>query len=101
MRAVCDATIDFGIDEIVLYDDHSAGERCAKPNVKIEELPEIVKFADVPEHEFEYFLPWIKGQVRLDPFGMIFVGQHARAGTRNAIFPRSIQMKNQNYGRTS
>jgi D-aminopeptidase len=89
-KAVCDAVIDFGIDEIVLYDGHASGEG-AKPNVKIDELPEIVKIVETPEREFEYFLPWIRGQVQLDPFGMVFVGQHARAGTKNAFFPHSIQ----------
>lgn len=87
VKAVCDAAIDFGINEIILYDMHFAGDE--KPNVRVERLPKIVKFVDVPYRCFDWRR--IRGQVQHEPFGMILVGQHARNGEKNAYFPHTIQ----------
>ena len=37
VQAVCEAAVEFGIDEIVLNDSHDNGHR--EPNVLVEELP--------------------------------------------------------------
>jgi D-aminopeptidase len=87
VKAVCDAANDFGIDEIVIYDMHFAGN--PEPNIKIGALPANVRLTDTPDRCMD--MRRIRGQVQTDPFGMVFVGQHARAGTPNAYFPHSIQ----------
>ncbi len=87
VKAVCDAAIDFGIEEIILYDMHFAGNE--EPNVRIEKLPAIVKMVDVPKRRFDWRR--IRGQVQTNPFGMILVGQHSRNGEKNAYFPHTIQ----------
>ena len=42
--AVCNAAIEMGIDDILLYDMHFAG--CKEYNVQIEKLPSIVRTFD-------------------------------------------------------
>jgi D-aminopeptidase len=86
VKAVCDAANQFGIDEILVYDIHCAGE--PEPNIKPEDLPKNVRLVDVPNRQMD--MRRIRGQVQTTPFGMIFVGQHARAGTPNSYFPHSI-----------
>jgi D-aminopeptidase len=89
VKAVCDAANEFGIDEILVADMHFSGE--PEPNIKLDSLPKNVKFTDVPNRYMD--MRRIRGQVQTEPFGMIFVGQHARAGTPNSYFPHSIQPK--------
>ena len=89
VKAVCDAAEKFGIDEILIYDMHFAGN--PEPNIKLEDLPKNVKLVDVPDRRMD--MRRIRGQVQTEPFGMIFVGQHARAETSNSFFPHSIQPK--------
>ena len=85
--AVCNAAIDFGIDDILLYDGHFAGN--TEFNVVLEKLPRIVRVFDVPDRCFDWRR--IRAQALLDPFGLITVGQHARYGTPDAYFPHTIQ----------
>lgn len=84
--AVCNAATDFGIDEIMLYDEHFAG--CKEYNVETERLPKNVKLFDLPERRFLWSR--IRGQAAFEPFGIITVGQHARNGEPNAYFPHTI-----------
>ncbi|NLM05953.1 MAG: M55 family metallopeptidase [Tissierellia bacterium] len=85
--AVCEAVNDSGVDEIMLYDSHFAGD--AEYNVIIEKLPSNVRFFDVPDRCF--YWRRIRGQAMWEPYGIITVGQHARYGEKNAYFPHSIQ----------
>ena len=85
--AVCDAAKEFGIDEILLYDGHYAGN--AEYNVILNKLPSMVKVFDVPERRFLWRR--IRGQASLNPYGIITVGQHARNGEKNAYFDHTIQ----------
>ncbi|MCL2592309.1 MAG: M55 family metallopeptidase [Defluviitaleaceae bacterium] len=85
--AVCNAAVDFGIDEILLYDGHFAGN--CEFNVMLEKLPPIVKVFDVKDRCFDWRR--IRGQAKQRPFGIITVGQHARNGEENAYFPHTIQ----------
>lgn len=83
--AVCNAALDFGIDEIMLYDEHFAG--CKEYNVETEKLPN-VKLFDLPNRSALWSR--IRGQAALEPFGIITVGQHARNGEPDAYFPHTI-----------
>jgi len=85
--AVCNAAVDFGIDEILLYDAHFAGD--PEFNIKLEKLPSIVRVFDVKDRCFDWFR--IRGQAAQNPFGIITVGQHARFGEPNAYFDHTIQ----------
>ncbi|MDT8718397.1 M55 family metallopeptidase [Clostridium sp. 19966] len=85
--AVCEAANSFGIDEILIYDGHFAGE--AENNIILEKLPGNAKIFDTPERRF--FWRRIRGQAVWQPFGIITVGQHARFGEENAYFPHTIQ----------
>ena len=85
--AVCNAAIDFGIDDILLYDSHFAGN--PEYNVMLEKLPSIVRVFDVPDRCF--FWRRIRGQAEQRPYGIITVGQHARYGEADAYFPHTIQ----------
>ena len=85
--AVCNAAIDFGIDDILLYDAHFAGN--PEFNIKLEMLPSKVRIFDVPDRCS--FWRRIRGQAVQQPFGLITFGQHARNGTPNAYFPHTIQ----------
>lgn len=84
--AVCNAAIDSGIDEILLYDGHFAG--CREHNVKLEKLPEQVRVFDVPNRECHWDM--IRAQADMNSYGIITVGQHARNGAKDAYFPHTI-----------
>jgi len=84
--AVCNAAIDWGIDDILLYDMHFAG--CKEFNVELEKLPEKVRVFDLPDRCT--YWSRIKGQATFQPFGIVTVGQHARNGEKNAYFPHTI-----------
>lgn len=84
--AVCNAANDFGIDEILLYDEHFAG--CKESNIETEKLPKNVRLFDLPDRCC--FWSRIRGQAAWEPFGIITVGQHARNGEPNAYFPHTI-----------
>jgi len=85
--AVCNAAMDFGIDDILLYDGHFAGN--PEFNIKLEKLPPIVRVFDVINRCFDWRR--IRGQAAQNPYGVITVGQHARYGEPNAYFPHTIQ----------
>lgn len=85
--AVCEAANEFGIDEILYYDAHFAGN--PEFNVIVERLPSNVTLFDVPDRCF--FWRRIRGQAQMNPFGIITVGQHARYGEENAYFAHTIQ----------
>ena len=85
--AACNAAVDYGIDDILLYDSHFAGN--SEYNIILEKLPPIVRVFDVPNRCF--FWRRIRGQAEQFPFGIITVGQHARYGEPNAYFPHTIQ----------
>lgn len=85
--AVCEAANEFGIDEILFYDGHYAGN--PEFNVLLDQLPSNVKVFDVPDRCF--FWRRIRGQAQINPFGIITVGQHARYGEENAYFAHTIQ----------
>lgn len=85
--AVCDAANEFGIDEILIYDGHYAGNQ--EYNIIIKKLPSNAKFFDTPNRCF--YWRRIRGQADWEPYGLITVGQHARYGEKNAYFPHTIQ----------
>ena len=85
--AVVNAAIDFGIDDIMLYDGHFAGN--PESNIILEKLPPIVRVFDVPNRCFDWRR--IRGQAEQAPFGLITFGQHARNGEENAYFDHTIQ----------
>ncbi len=85
--AVCHAANEFGIDEIMYYDAHCAGN--PEFNVLLEKLPPNVKLFDTPNRRFDWRR--IRGQAQSEPFGLITVGQHARNGEQDAYFPHTIQ----------
>ncbi len=73
VKAVCDAANEFGIDEIDIEDEHDSGKR--EPNVLVTDLPPNARVLRRPH------LPGkARKAVRGEPYGMIFVGQHAMAG---------------------
>ena len=84
--AVCNAAIDFGIEDILLYDMHYAG--CHESNIELEKLPACVRVFDLPNREVLWSR--IRGQAATDPYGIVTVGQHARNGEVNAYFPHTI-----------
>jgi len=85
--AIVSAAVDFGIDDILLYDGHFAGN--PEFNIILEKLPSVVRVFDVPNREFDWRR--IRGQAEQNPFGIITFGQHARYGEPNAYFPHTIQ----------
>lgn len=84
--AVCNAAIDTGIDDILLYDMHFAG--CAESNIELDKLPSCVHVFDLPERSMMWSR--IRGQAAIEPYGIVTVGQHARNGEANAYFPHTI-----------
>ena len=97
--AVCNAAVDFGIDDILLYDGHFAGN--TEFNIILDKLPRMVRVFDVPDRCFDWRR--IRAQAMQEPFGLITVGQHARNGTLGAYFPHTIQsppIKNFLFNRT-
>ncbi|MCL2855439.1 MAG: M55 family metallopeptidase [Defluviitaleaceae bacterium] len=87
MLAVCKAAQDFGVDEILLYDFHYAGD--AEFNIILEKLPPMVRVFDVEDRCMYY--DKMRGQMRRDAFGIITLGQHARQDTPDSYFPHTIQ----------
>ena len=85
--AVCNAAKDYGIDDIMLYDAHFAGN--PEFNIILEKLPSIVRVFDVPDRCF--YWRRIRGQAVQEPFGIITVGQHARNDEPDAYFAHTIQ----------
>jgi D-aminopeptidase len=85
--AVCEAANEFGIDDIMIYDGHYAGN--PEPNIITEKLPANVRLFDTPDRRFQWRR--IRGQAQQEPYGIITVGQHARYGEKNAYFPHTIQ----------
>jgi len=85
--AIVNAAIDFGVDDILLYDMHFAGN--PEFNIILEKLPSIVRTFDVPDRCFDWRR--IRGQAQQNPFGLITFGQHARYGAPDAYFPHTIQ----------
>ncbi|MDR2600401.1 MAG: M55 family metallopeptidase [Oscillospiraceae bacterium] len=85
--AVVNAAIDFGVDDILLYDGHFAGN--PEFNIILEKLPPIVRVFDVSNRCFDWRR--IRGQAVTNPFGIITFGQHARFGEDNAYFAHTIQ----------
>lgn len=84
--AVCNAAIDMGIDDILLYDMHYAG--CAESNIELDKLPSIVRVFDLPNRKIHW--DRIRGQAAIKPYGLVTVGQHARNGEASAYFPHTI-----------
>lgn len=84
--AVCNAAIDAGIEDILLYDMHFAG--CRESNIELEKLPPCVRVFDLPNRETRWGR--IRGQSAMEPYGIVTVGQHARNGEENAYFPHTI-----------
>ena len=85
--AVCHAANDFGIDEILIYDGHYAGD--PEPNILVDLLPKNAHLFDTWNRCFDWRR--IRGQAEQNPFGLITVGQHSRNGEGNAYFPHTIQ----------
>jgi len=85
--AVSEAAQACGIDDILLYDAHYAGN--AEYNVILAQLPKTVRVFDVLDRCT--FWRRIRGQAQQHPFGLITVGQHARYGEPDAYFPHTIQ----------
>ena len=85
--AVCLAANEFGINDILIYDGHYAGD--PEPNIIAERLPKNVRFFDTENRCFDWRR--IRGQADLKPWGIITVGQHSRFGEKNAYFPHTIQ----------
>ncbi|MDR2569042.1 MAG: M55 family metallopeptidase [Oscillospiraceae bacterium] len=85
--AIVNASIDFGIDDILLYDGHFAGN--PEFNIILEKLPPIVRVFDVPDRCF--YWRRMRGQAVARPFGIITFGQHARFGEDNAYFAHTMQ----------
>ena len=85
--AICEAANEYGIDEILIYDGHYAGD--PEHNIIVEKMPENVRFFDTENRCFDWRR--IRGQAEQKPFGIITVGQHSRSGEENAYFPHTIQ----------
>lgn len=83
LKAVCEAANEFGIDEIIVNDEHDFGNR--QPNVFVDELPGNVRLVRRPH------LPGTpRKMTQKEPFGIIMVGQHAMyAG--GGFAPHTIQ----------
>jgi D-aminopeptidase len=83
VKAVCDAANEFGIDEIIIEDEHDNGKR--EPNLLVTSLPSNARVLRRPH------LPGkARKVVRGEPYGMVFVGQHAMHGG-GGFAPHTIQ----------
>jgi D-aminopeptidase len=83
VKAVCEAAFEFGIDQIIINDEHDLGNK--EPNLLVGELPgnvTVLKRPTLPGKARKSF--------KSDPFGMVFVGQHARYGG-GGFAPHTIQ----------
>lgn len=83
LKAVCEAANEFGIDEIIVNDEHDSGRREA--NVLVEELPANVRVLPRP-----HFPGTALRKARRDLVGIIMIGQHAMAGG-GGFAPHTIQ----------
>jgi D-aminopeptidase len=82
VKAVCEAANEFGIDEILINDEHDSGKK--EPNVLIDQLPANVKVIKRPH------ILSTPRKMAPHPYGVIMVGEHARYG-RGGFAPHSIQ----------
>ncbi len=83
VKAVSDAANEFGIDEIIIEDEHDNGKR--ESNLLVADLPANARVLRRPH------LPGkVLKAVRGEPYGMIFVGQHAMYGG-GGFAPHTIQ----------
>jgi D-amino peptidase len=83
VKAVCEAANEFGIDEIVINDEHDYGNRTT--NLLVDQLPRNIRMVRRPH------LPDTpRKMVQKDPFGIIIVGQHAKYGG-GGFAPHTIQ----------
>ena len=83
LKAVCEAANEFGIDEIIVNDEHDYGNK--EPNVFVDELPKNVRMVRRPH------MPGTpRRMTQKDPFGIIMVGQHAMYGG-GGFAPHTIQ----------
>jgi D-aminopeptidase len=83
LKAVCEAANEFGIDEIIVNDEHDFGNR--EPNVLVAELPENIRMVRRPH------MPGTpRKMTQKEPFGIIMVGQHAMYGG-GGFAPHTIQ----------
>jgi len=82
VKAVCEAANEFGIDEILINDEHDSGKK--ESNVLIEQLPANVNVIKRP-HSLS-----TPRKMAPHPYGVIMVGEHARFG-RGGFAPHSIQ----------
>jgi D-aminopeptidase len=83
VKAVCDVANEFGIDEIIIEDEHDNGKR--EPNLLVTTLPSNARVLRRPH------LPGKACKVvRGEPYGMVFVGQHAMHGG-GGFAPHTIQ----------
>ena len=83
VKAVCDAANEFGIDEIIIEDEHDNGKR--ESNLLVTDLPGNARVLRRPH------LPGKQRKViRGQPYGMVFVGQHAMHGG-GGFAPHTIQ----------
>ena len=73
VKAVCEAAVEYGVNEIILNDSHDNGHRT--PNVLPGELPRNVRLVR---------RPYLPGKPRRTAgsnlYGIVIVGQHAMAG---------------------
>ena len=87
VAAVCQAANECGIDDILIYDGHYAGDE--EPNLIMENLPANARLFDTYHRCFDWRR--IRGQAQQQPYGLVTVGQHARSGEPDAYFPHTIQ----------
>lgn len=87
VKAVCDAALECGIDDILLYNGHFAGN--PEFNIMLENLPPEVRVYDLENRCFYWDI--IRRQSADEPFGLITVGQHARFGEPDAYMAHTIQ----------
>jgi len=73
VKAVCEAAVEYGVDEIILNDSHDNGHRT--PNVLPGELPRNVRLVRRP-----YLPSKPRRMAGSNLYGIVIVGQHAMAG---------------------
>jgi len=83
VKAVCEAANEFGIEEIVINDEHDYGHR--EPNLLVDQLPGNIRMVRRP-----HMPNTPRKMVQKDPYGIIIVGQHARYGG-GGFAPHTIQ----------
>jgi D-amino peptidase len=83
VKAVCEAAKEFGIEEIVINDEHDYGNR--EPNLLVDQLPGNIRMVRRP-----HMPNTPRKMVQKDPYGIIIVGQHARYGG-GGFAPHTIQ----------